>query len=193
MKAFLGAIQSSLAIAMLIALGLGSLPAFAADSLAAGRKHAAKANQLAAKNKCKSAVVAFTKAYRALKDPTILFNRAECQRKLGNNADALMDYELFLSEMPTAPNRTGVEARIAALRESVKAESAVVPVAPVVPAAPAVPTAPAPAASAIVGATPPAQPPVAPAPPAQPISGGDTKPSEKASAAPVHRAEKWTD
>ena len=174
MKAFLGAIQSSFAIAILVALGFGSLPAFAADSNAAGRKHAAKANQLAAKNKCKSAVPEFTKAYQSLKDPTILFNRGECQRKLGNNTDALMDYELFLSEMPSAPNRASVEARIAALRDVVKAESAAVPVAPTAPVAPAAPGAPAAAGGS------------------QPASNA-TKQAEKAPEAPVHRAEKWTD
>jgi hypothetical protein len=171
MKAFLGDIKSSLAIAMLIVFGTVSLPTFAADSLAAGRKHAAKANQLAAKNKCKIAVVEFTKAYQSLKDPTILFNRAECQRKLGNNADALMDYELFVAEMPTAPNRASVEARIAVMREAVKAESAAVPVAPVAPAA--------------IAATQTLQP--------APSTAGDAKPPEKAPEPPAQRAEKWTD
>jgi hypothetical protein len=177
MKSFLGAIQSSLAVAILIVFGFSSLPASAADSVAAGRKHVTKANQLASKNKCKSAVVEFTKAYQSLKDPAILFNRAECQRKLGNNADALMDYELFVAEMPSAPNRASVEARIAALREAVKAESAAVPVAPVAPVAPVVPVAPV--------ATP-------PLPPVQPTPV-DAKPAAKAPEAPVHRAEKWTD
>jgi hypothetical protein len=186
MKAFLGAIQSTLAIAILIVFGLASRPASAADSAAAGRKHVAKANQLAAKNKCKNAVIEFTKAYQSLKDPTILFNRGECQRKLGNNADALMDYELFVAEMPSAPNRASVEARIAALREAVKAESAAIPVAPTT-----------------VGASQPVQP-VKPAQPVQPAqsvkaaqpiqpSSSDVKPAEKAPEAPAHRAEKWTD
>lgn len=180
MKAFLGDIKFSLAIAMLIVFGMVSLPAFA-DSLAAGRKHVAKANQLAAKNKCKSAVVEFTKAYQSLKDPTILFNRAECQRKLGNSSDALMDYELFVAEMPTAPNRASVEARIAVLREAVKAESAVAPVVPGVPVAPGGSGNPATAA----GSPPPVQ-------PAQPAVG-DAKPPESVPETPGHRAEKWTD
>jgi len=184
MRAFLVAIKPSLAIAILVAFNLGSLPALAADSNAAGRKHAAKANQLAAKNKCKSAVVEFTKAYQLLKDPTILFNRAECQRKLSNNTDALMDYELFLAEMPSAPNRAGVEARIAALREVVNAESAAAapgvpatpsgPVAPVVPAVPAAPVAPAAAKSGQQ-------------------SPEGTRKVDKAPETPAHHAEKWAD
>jgi hypothetical protein len=171
MKAFSVGIKSLFVVATLVVAGLASRTAVAADSAAAGRKHAAKANQMAAKNKCKSAVVEFTKAYRTLKDPTILFNRAECQRKLGNNMDALMDYELFLAEMPSAPNRASVEARMAALREAVKAESAAVPAIPTAPVAPA-----------SAGASP-------PAPPAT----QEAKQPDKIPEAPVHRAEKWTD
>ena len=184
MKAFLGAnrslfaVRASFAIVALVVFGLASQPSLAADSLAAGRKHAAKANQLASKNKCKSAVVEFTKAYATLKDPTILFNRAECQRKLGNHADALMDYELFLSEMPTAPNRASVETRIASLQAAVKAESAAVPVVPVA-VAPAPPVQP----STVV-----ASPPEKPTPAAE-----STTPADKAPEAPARRAEKWTD
>jgi hypothetical protein len=174
MKAYSVAIKSSFVVATLVVAGLASSAAIAGDSQAAGRKHAAKANQMAAKNKCKSAVVEFTKAYKTLKEPTILFNRAECQRKLGNNMDALMDYELFLAEMPSAPNRASVEARMAALKEAVKAESAAVPVLPAAPVAPA-----------SAGAKP-------PAPPTQPVTQ-EAKQADKIPEAPVHRAEKWTD
>ena len=132
MKAFSVTIKSSFAIVALVVAGLGSLSASAADNEAAGRRHAAKANQLAAKNKCKGAVPEFTKAYKSLKDPTILFNRAECQRKLGNNADALKDYEQFLADMPAAPNRASVETRMASMREAAKAEP---PAASATPAA----------------------------------------------------------
>jgi tetratricopeptide (TPR) repeat protein len=123
MRAILGANKSSFAIVILFAIALGELPAFAANGEAAGRRHAAKANQLAAKNKCKSAVVEFTKAYKLLKDPTLLFNRAECQRQLGRVAEAIKDYEQFLADMPEAPNRTSDEARVKAL----KAEEQAVP------------------------------------------------------------------
>jgi hypothetical protein len=171
MKAFSVGIKSLFVVATLVVAGLASRTAVAADSAATGRKHAAKANQMAAKNKCKSAVVEFTKAYRTLKDPTILFNRAECQRKLGNNMDALMDYELFLAEMPSAPNRASVEARMAGLREAVKAESAAVPVIPAAPVAPA-----------SAGASPPVAP-----------GTQEAKQPNKIPEAPVQRAEKWTD
>ncbi len=178
MRAFVVPIKSSLVIALLVLAGLAGTPAGAAGSDAAGRRHAAKANQLSAKNKCKSAVIEFTKAYKSLKDPTLLFNRAECQRRLGNNADALKDYEQFLADMPAAPNRASVEARMAALREAVQAESAAVPVAAMPP--------PAPAAPSTVGTRQPPQ-------PAQPASGESKPADKKAPETQGHRAEKWTD
>jgi tetratricopeptide (TPR) repeat protein len=148
------------------ALG-GARPVFA-DDAAVGRKHAAKANQLAAKNKCKGAVVAFSKAYKLLKDATLLFNRAECYRKMGKNDDALKDYEQFLADMPSAPNRKNVEERIAALKASPKLESAATAAAVPAPAIPAAPVAaPSPAATAA--------------------------PEEKQEKEPVHRPERWTD
>jgi hypothetical protein len=161
-----------LAVAVVIAGGLVSVSAAGADSEAAARKHAAKANQLAAKNKCKLALPWFNRAYRTLKDPTLLFNRAECLRKLGENHDAIRDYELFLTEMPTAPNRAVVEERIASLTEATKA------------AAPAGDD-PAPAAAKRPSG-------LAPVPPEKTAE----KPAasvEKAPAEPVRRAEKWTD
>ncbi len=87
-----------------------------ADNEAAARKHAARANKLAAQNKCRSALPEFNRAYATLKDPSLLFNRAECERKMGKTREALMDYEQFLIETPSAPNRASVEARIAELR-----------------------------------------------------------------------------
>jgi tetratricopeptide (TPR) repeat protein len=139
-----------------------------------GRKHAAKANQLAAKNKCKGAVVEFSKAYRLLKDATLLFNRAECYRKMGKTDEALKDYERFLGDMPAAPNRQNVEERIATLRAGAKPEA--------VPSAPAAaPSAPAEPAASPSSASPSGSP--AAASPGAP-------PQDKE---PSHRAEKWAD
>jgi tetratricopeptide (TPR) repeat protein len=120
-----------------------------------GRRHAAKANRLSARNKCKPAIPEFTKAYRLLHDPVLLFNRAECYRKLGKNEEAIKDYQDFLAGAPNVPNRASVEARIASLRESMDSSgaepapssetpaAAQAPAAKAVPAAPAEPSAPA--------------------------------------------------
>jgi tetratricopeptide (TPR) repeat protein len=125
---------SRLAIALLLFAVSSPRVAFA-DGEAAARKHAARANKLAAQNKCRSAVPEFNRAYQTLKDPILLFNRAECQRKLGNAEEALKDYEQFLSDMPTAPNRASVEAHIATLRAGVRSQpSSSAPAAKPVPA-----------------------------------------------------------
>jgi hypothetical protein len=123
------------------------------------RKHLEKANKYAGEGKCAAAVKEFTAAYDILQDPIVLFNRAECYRRLGQNAEAAADYRGFLKGFPAAPNRAEIEARIATLER---------PAAPRPPAAPLRPPA---------GATPPAQaakppgappPPVAATPPARP-------------------------
>jgi tetratricopeptide (TPR) repeat protein len=108
--------QSALAATMLVLIAFVQIPAFAAPGSAAGHKHAAKANRLAEQNRCKAAVAEFTKAYRLLKDPALLFDRAECYQKIGKDSQALKDYEKYLAKMPTAPNRSIVEDRIASLR-----------------------------------------------------------------------------
>ncbi|HEX7498981.1 MAG TPA: tetratricopeptide repeat protein, partial [Polyangia bacterium] len=112
------------AVALFFVAGEASSPKAVADSETGGRKHAAKANHLAAKNKCNAAVPEFNRAYRTLKDPTLLFNRAECYRKLGQDDEALKDYQQFLADMPEAPNRAAVEARVASLRGTTAAPPA---------------------------------------------------------------------
>lgn len=88
----------------------------AANDVADARKRAERASHLAAKNKCGQAIGEYDKAIAVLHDPTLLFNRGECHRKLGNLESALEDYQQFLAELPDAPNREQVETRIAELR-----------------------------------------------------------------------------
>jgi len=219
MKPSQGVIRFSLATAVWVAVGFPGAPADAADSEAAGRKHAGKANQLAAKNKCKSALPEFNRAYRTLKDPTLLFNRAECYRKLGKDGEAVRDYKQFLADMPETPNRAIVEARIASLREAAEASAGPAPAAGKEPPAPAA-KAPAPTAvkessapvakGAAVPAAKPVEKPAVPVakepavPTAKPVekpaapvakepAAPAAKPVEKPQATPVHRAERWTD
>jgi tetratricopeptide (TPR) repeat protein len=133
-----GSLRTGLAWFGLCAAIVAARPLYA-DNAALGRKHAAKASQLASKNKCKGAVVEFSKAYKVLKDATLLFNRAECYRQMGKNDEALRDYEQFLTDMPTAPNRKNVEERIAALRATAKREVVAAPAAAPSLSAPAAP------------------------------------------------------
>src|SRR4051795_9382546 len=85
------------------------------DRRAEGRYHLKKANALAGENRCAAAVREYTAAYDKLGDPVVLFNRAECYRRLGENILATDDYRAFLKEFPKAPNRAEIEARIAAM------------------------------------------------------------------------------
>jgi tetratricopeptide (TPR) repeat protein len=125
--------------------------------VAEGRHHLKKANALAGEGRCDAAVREYTQAYQKLHDPVVLFNRAECYRRLGQNAAAANDYRAFLDAVPHAPNRADVEARLA-LMEGLPPP---VPVAPP-PARPAAP-------SARAAAPPPVSPPPAPlAPPPAP-------------------------
>ncbi|HEY4188199.1 MAG TPA: hypothetical protein VGP07_24205 [Polyangia bacterium] len=104
------------------------LPLFAAltvqargDDAADARRHAQRASNLAASGKCRQAVAELDKAMAILRDPALLFNRAECHRKLGDVDAALEDYRQFLSDLPKAPNRGEVEKRIAELSQKEKA------------------------------------------------------------------------
>ena len=112
-----------LALAQLVvAGGLGG--AVLADDASDARRHAQRGTSLAASGKCRQAVMAFDKALAILRDPALLFNRAECHRKLGDDAAAIDDYKQFLADLPRAPNRTDVEKRIADLQRKSAATAA---------------------------------------------------------------------
>lgn len=89
--------------------------AASAKDVAEGRRHLHKANELASQAKCDAAVREYTAAYQKLHDPVVLFNRAECYRRLGQNGPAALDYRAFLDAFPRAPNRAEIESRLAAM------------------------------------------------------------------------------
>jgi hypothetical protein len=158
MRAPTGRPMSILVVASLAGLVMMLGAANAADytrTYAEGLRHSRRAAALAGANNCKAAVSEYTKAIKLLKDPVLLFNRAECYRTLGDREAALGDYRQFLVELPKTPNRKQVEAQIAALE------------APPKPAPPPAPTAAPPppkgAAHASVSTPAPAEKPVAPA------------------------------
>jgi hypothetical protein len=139
---------------------------------AEGRAHLKRANALADKGDCQSAIDEYTKAYELLNEPALLFNRGECFRRIGDNDPAIDDYREFLEKVPDAPNRAAVEAKIAALEGPKAAARPSVaearPKSPPPAAPPAVSPAPAPP-RAIAPPPPAVSPPpraVAPPPPA---------------------------
>jgi tetratricopeptide (TPR) repeat protein len=174
--------------AVMMTLVIGT--AAAADTKA-GHVHARRASTLAASGKCKQAIGEFTAAYRVLRDPALLFNRAECLRKTGLERQAVYDYRKFLEEMPKAPNRQTVESRIAALDptavkaaapETAVQASAEVPVAEPAPAAPVATASPV-VASPIVTASPVVVPASSPVPSA--LAESPSAPPLVAAAAPA--------
>jgi tetratricopeptide (TPR) repeat protein len=111
------ALASSLAALALLGAGVGQ----ARDAVAEGRAHLRKANALAGNDRCEAAIKEYSLAYDRLHDPVVLFNRAECYRRIGEDASAAADYRAFLSAVPGAPNRAAIEAKIASVTASVTA------------------------------------------------------------------------
>ena len=83
--------------------------------VAEGRYHLRKANGLAGDDRCQAAIHEYTLAFKKLRDPVVLFNRAECYRRIGEGEKAVADYRAFLEAVPAAPNRAQIEVKIAAL------------------------------------------------------------------------------
>jgi tetratricopeptide (TPR) repeat protein len=127
---------------------------------AEGKAHLKRANELAGDGDCAAAIGEYTKAYDLLADPVVLFNRAECFRRLGAGDHAADDYHAFLEKVPNAPNRADIEAKIVALE-------APEPPAREKPAETAPPPAPPPPPKEPEARAPP---PVAPAPPPTPVA-----------------------
>jgi hypothetical protein len=140
-----------------------------------GRNYLKRANALAGEGKCAAAVKDYTRAYEKLKDPIVLFNRAECYRRLGENDKAIQDYQGYLKGFPKAPNRADIENKIAVLSRPPQPPPA--PSRPPAPPPPVVarPTAPPPPAAA---PPPPVAAPVSPPPAARPPAAPPAAPPE---------------
>lgn len=87
----------------------------AGGSVAEGKAHLKRANELAGDGDCAAAIEEYTKAYELLNDPVVLFNRGECYRRTGDGESAADDYHAFLEKVPNAPNRADIEAKLVAL------------------------------------------------------------------------------
>ena len=75
-------LSAGIVLACLLAGGT----AVAREHTSDARHHLKKANELAEQGKCAAAVREYTAAYQKLHDPIVLFNRAECYRRLGESA-----------------------------------------------------------------------------------------------------------
>jgi hypothetical protein len=106
---------AALTAILLFAAGAAQADSPSEHAIAEGRYHLRKANGLAGDDRCQAAVHEYTLAYKKLHDPVVLFNRAECYRRIGEDEKAIADYRAFLEAAPAAPNRVQIEAKIAAL------------------------------------------------------------------------------
>ncbi len=167
--------------------------------LARGKRHLKKANALAGDANCQAAVAEYTVAYELLNDPVVLFNRAECYRRIGENEKAADDYHAFLEKVPAAPNRASIEKKLLALEAPEPAQrekpdeappATKPPPAKVAEAPPPPAKAPPPPPPAKVAETPP--PPKAPPPPPKVAEAAPPPPAAVVVAAPAPREDAAT-
>lgn len=125
---------------------LFSTSAFANDDVAAARAHYEKGKRAYDLGHYAEAAREYEIAYEAKDDPALLFNLGQAHRLAGHDAEALTAYKSFLRNVPDAPNREEVEARIRALQAAIDAQ-------PKLPAAAAPATSPAPTAATTMTTT----------------------------------------
>jgi hypothetical protein len=99
-----------------LALALVLVTAGAARAQSDGDKKQAQALQvdgvaLMKKGDNKGALEKFDQAFKLVASPKILFNRGKAHRALGEDLEALSDFERFLDEAPYAPKESRDEAR----------------------------------------------------------------------------------
>jgi tetratricopeptide (TPR) repeat protein len=70
------------------------------------------------------ALADFSRAYALSQRPQLLFNMGASCARLGQREQALAHFERYRNELPTAPNRVEVDARIAELSAALAAERA---------------------------------------------------------------------
>ncbi len=150
--------------------------ASAQDSLAEARSHYQKGTSLFSSGEYKGAIAEYAAADKLAPSALLEFNIALCYDRMGDRAEALRRYRVYLREMPSAKNRGSVEAKVKRLEGEIRqaqeaerkrrAEAAAVAAA----AQPALAPAPAPAPVNPEDIVIPRTPPTAPAtvPPATP-------------------------
>jgi hypothetical protein len=90
----------------------GSPPADpAGSSTAAARAHAKQGLALYDLKRFQEAFGEFEQAYLIEQDPALLYDMAQCQRKLGNNEEALHFYKTYLRRVPKGPSAVEAEKR----------------------------------------------------------------------------------
>jgi tetratricopeptide (TPR) repeat protein len=113
-------------------------------------------------NEFEAALKAYIEAYRLSQSPELLYDIAQCHRKLNHKQDAIDSFKSFLQESKDQAQKAEVERIIEKLEAAIREENAAKnapPQGPITPPASSPPTASSPAAM-----PPSAKPPTAPAP-----------------------------
>lgn len=131
-----------LAASMAVAAALVVAPPATARAQQAGatekaREHYTRGKQLFASGEYRGAIAEFAAADKLAPSPLLEFNIALCHERLGERAEAVRRYKLYLERVPDADNRSAVEAKIGKLEAELKSEAqskaAPAPVPPLVP------------------------------------------------------------
>jgi tetratricopeptide (TPR) repeat protein len=107
-----------------VALLLALVSSARADDRAKAQEAYHAASQHYDLGEYREALEGFKEAYRNHEDPTFLFNIAQCNRQLGDKANAIRAYRSFLNKMPGARNRVQVREMIAKLETQLASEQA---------------------------------------------------------------------
>ncbi|MBN2716638.1 MAG: hypothetical protein JXX14_12345 [Deltaproteobacteria bacterium] len=99
-----------------VVLGLLVATSAFADDTAAARGYYQQGVDAFKADDFETALANFTEAYNLSGKPGILFNLALCQEKMGQGDRAIAYYELYLEEMPDAPDAEAVRLRIEELQ-----------------------------------------------------------------------------
>jgi tetratricopeptide (TPR) repeat protein len=106
-------------IAVLVAATVPLAYAQHVDDVQAAREHYAKGKRLYDTGRFADAAKEYEAAYQAKDDPALLFNLGQAHRLAGNYPQALLAYKAYLRNVPDAPNRAEVEARITEMQSVV--------------------------------------------------------------------------
>jgi hypothetical protein len=87
------------------------------------RQHFARGKQLFATGDYRGAIAEFAAADKIAPSPLLEFNIALCHERLGERAEAVRRYRLYLERVPAATNRKVVEDKIARLEAEIASEA----------------------------------------------------------------------
>jgi len=111
-----------------VAFSLAAFPplALAKDDAAAAKARYESGVRHFDLSEYESALADFKDAYRSKPDPALLYNIAQCHRRLGHTDEAITFYRSYLRRAPDAKNREEVERRLSELETMRDAESATI-------------------------------------------------------------------